>query len=81
MHTSSAEAELKLPLVHKEIPITHLGHLKESVQGLLPLPTIHAPAAPVLPIVPAQTGEVANDSEYPRAGSASSVCWVASSFL
>ncbi|KAJ8360813.1 hypothetical protein SKAU_G00173380 [Synaphobranchus kaupii] len=57
-----SEAELKLPQVHKEVPLTHLGHLKESVQGLLPLPTIHAPAAPVLPIVPAQTGEVANDT-------------------
>ncbi|XP_035243681.1 RNA-binding protein 10 isoform X2 [Anguilla anguilla] len=57
-----SEAELKLPLVHKEVPMPHLGHLKESVQGLLPLPTIHAPTAPVLPIVPAQTGEVANDT-------------------
>ncbi|KAJ8404650.1 hypothetical protein AAFF_G00335130 [Aldrovandia affinis] len=58
-----SEAELKLPLVHKEVPLAHLSHLKESVQGLLPLPTIHAPAAPVLPIgVPAQTGEVANDT-------------------
>ncbi|KAG7477530.1 hypothetical protein MATL_G00070630 [Megalops atlanticus] len=55
-----SEAELKLPLVQKEVP---LGHLKESVQGLLPLPTIYTPAAPVLPIgVPAQTGEVANDT-------------------
>ncbi|MBN3306627.1 RBM10 protein, partial [Amia calva] len=55
-----AEAELKLPLIRKELP---LGHLKESVQGLLPLPTLYAPAAPVLPIgVPAQTGEVANDT-------------------
>ncbi|XP_066566073.1 RNA-binding protein 10 isoform X3 [Amia ocellicauda] len=56
----AAEAELKLPLIRKELP---LGHLKESVQGLLPLPTLYAPAAPVLPIgVPAQTGEVANDT-------------------
>ncbi|KAJ8259699.1 hypothetical protein GJAV_G00172400 [Gymnothorax javanicus] len=57
-----SEAELKLPLVPKEVPITHLGRVKESVQGLLPLPTVHAPAAPVLPAVPAQTGEVANDT-------------------
>ncbi|MBN3322522.1 RBM10 protein, partial [Atractosteus spatula] len=56
-----SEAELKLPLVRKDVP---LGHLKESSQGLLPLPTLYAPAAPVLPIagVPAQSAEVANDT-------------------
>ncbi|XP_018581488.1 RNA-binding protein 10 [Scleropages formosus] len=56
-----SEAELKLPLVQKEVS---LSHLKESVQGLLPLPTIYTTATPpVLPLAVApQTGEVANDT-------------------
>lgn len=61
----SLEAEVKLPVVHKEALI---GQPKESgVQGLLPLPTIYTPAAPILPLaVPAQPVEVANDSKYDR---------------
>ncbi|MFT7814255.1 RNA-binding protein 10-like [Arapaima gigas] len=56
-----SEAELKLPQVQKEVP---LGPLKESVQGLLPLPTIYTTATPpVLPLAVApQSGEVANDT-------------------
>ncbi|XP_048880015.1 RNA-binding protein 10 isoform X5 [Brienomyrus brachyistius] len=56
-----SEAEVKLPVVHKEALI---GQPKESgVQGLLPLPTIYTPAAPILPLaVPAQPVEVANDT-------------------
>ncbi|XP_072552478.1 RNA-binding protein 10 [Salminus brasiliensis] len=55
-----SEAELKLPLVQKELP---LGHLKDSSQGLLPLPTIFQSAAPIISIATtAQANEVANDT-------------------
>ncbi|KAI2649985.1 RNA-binding protein 5 [Labeo rohita] len=40
-----SEAELKLPLVPKTLP---LGQLKDSAQGLLPLPAIYQTAAPIL---------------------------------
>ncbi|XP_026881397.2 RNA-binding protein 10 isoform X1 [Electrophorus electricus] len=55
-----SEAELKLPLVQKELP---QGQVKDSTQGLLPLPTIYQAAAPLLNIsTSSQTAEVANDT-------------------
>ncbi|XP_030624042.1 RNA-binding protein 10 [Chanos chanos] len=55
-----SEAELKLPLVQKDLP---LGQLKDSAQGLLPLPTIYQPSAPVLNVsAPTHAAEVANDT-------------------
>lgn len=55
------EAELKLPLVPKSLP---LGQLKDSSQGLLPLPAIYQTAAPILNMASlTQAAEVANDSK------------------
>ncbi|XP_076875023.1 RNA-binding protein 10 [Brachyhypopomus gauderio] len=55
-----SEAELKLPLVQKELPP---GQVKDSTQGLLPLPTIYQSTAPLLNITPSsQTAELANDT-------------------
>nr|XP_055045368.1 RNA-binding protein 10 isoform X2 [Misgurnus anguillicaudatus] len=55
-----SEAELKLPLVPQSLP---LGQLKESAQGLLPLPAIFQTAAPILNMTSSsQVVEVANDT-------------------
>ncbi|KAL7864484.1 hypothetical protein AOLI_G00159040 [Acnodon oligacanthus] len=55
-----SEAELKLPVVQKELP---LGQLKDSSQGLLPLPTIYQTSAPLISVTnTSQTNEVANDT-------------------
>ncbi|XP_051517908.1 RNA-binding protein 10-like isoform X1 [Myxocyprinus asiaticus] len=55
-----SEAELKLPLVPKSLP---MGQLKDSAQGLLPLPAIYQTAAPILNISSSsQATEVANDT-------------------
>lgn len=55
-----SEAELKLPLVPKTLP---LGQLKDSSQGLLPLPAIYQTAAPILNMASlSQSAEVANDT-------------------
>ncbi|XP_067302931.1 RNA-binding protein 10 isoform X2 [Pseudorasbora parva] len=56
-----SEAELKkLPLVPKSLP---LGQLKDSAQGLLPLPIIYQTASPILNLSSTtQAGEVANDT-------------------
>ncbi|KAL0159136.1 hypothetical protein M9458_047212, partial [Cirrhinus mrigala] len=52
-------AELKLPLVPKTLP---LGQLKDSAQGLLPLPAIYQTAAPILNLSSSSpAAEVAND--------------------
>ncbi|XP_012672140.1 RNA-binding protein 10 isoform X3 [Clupea harengus] len=55
-----SEAELKLPLVQKDLP---LGQLKDPAQGLLPLPTLYQPSAPLLALGTAsQATELANDT-------------------
>ncbi|XP_016092134.1 RNA-binding protein 10-like [Sinocyclocheilus grahami] len=55
-----SEAELKLPLVPKSLP---LGQLKDSAQGLLPLPAIYQTAAPLLSLSSSsQAAEMANDT-------------------
>ncbi|XP_067096494.1 RNA-binding protein 10 isoform X1 [Osmerus mordax] len=55
-----SEAELKLPLLQRDLPP---GHQKESAQGLLPLPTPYQPSAPALSAVAIpQQAEVANDT-------------------
>ncbi|KAL6483243.1 hypothetical protein MHYP_G00081150 [Metynnis hypsauchen] len=55
-----SEAELKLPVVQKELP---LGQLKDSSQGLLPLPTIYQTTAPLISVTnTSQSNEVANDT-------------------
>ncbi|XP_016363086.1 RNA-binding protein 10-like isoform X2 [Sinocyclocheilus anshuiensis] len=55
-----SEAELKLPLVPKSLP---LGQLKDSAQGLLPLPAIYQTAAPLLSLSSSsQAAEIANDT-------------------
>ncbi|KAK2885910.1 hypothetical protein Q8A67_016747 [Cirrhinus molitorella] len=55
-----SEAELKLPLVPKTLP---LGQLKDSAQGLLPLPAIYQTAAPILNLSSSSpAAEVANDT-------------------
>ncbi|XP_051515735.1 RNA-binding protein 10 isoform X2 [Myxocyprinus asiaticus] len=55
-----SEAELKLLLVSKSLP---LGQLKDSAQGLLPLPAIYQTVAPILNISSSsQATEVANDT-------------------
>ncbi|XP_076133337.1 RNA-binding protein 10 isoform X2 [Alosa pseudoharengus] len=55
-----SEAELKLPLVQKDLP---LGQLKDPAQGLLPLPTLYQPSAPLLALTAAsQAAELANDT-------------------
>ncbi len=56
-----SEAELKLPLVPKSLP---LGQLKDSAQGLLPLPAIYQTAAPLINLSSSSPAvEVANDSK------------------
>ncbi len=56
-----SEAELKLPLVPKSLP---LGQLKDSAQGLLPLPAIYQTAAPLINLSSSSLAvEVANDSK------------------
>ncbi|RXN28284.1 RNA-binding 10-like isoform X2 [Labeo rohita] len=60
MRNKSSEAELKLPLVPKTLP---LGQLKDSAQGLLPLPAIYQTAAPILNLSSSSpAAEVANDT-------------------
>uniref|UniRef100_A0A9J7ZXB7 RNA binding motif protein 10 n=1 Tax=Cyprinus carpio carpio TaxID=630221 RepID=A0A9J7ZXB7_CYPCA len=55
-----SEAELKLPLVPKSLP---LGQLKDSAQGLLPLPAIYQTAAPLIRLSSSSpAAEVANDT-------------------
>ncbi|XP_056305418.1 RNA-binding protein 10 isoform X2 [Danio aesculapii] len=55
-----SEAELKLPLVPKILP---LCQLKDSTQGLLPLPAIFQTATPILNLSPSpQPSEAANDT-------------------
>lgn len=55
-----SEAELKLPLVQKSLP---LGQLKDSAQGLLPLPAIYQTAAPLINLSSSSPAvEVANDT-------------------
>ncbi|XP_016098107.1 RNA-binding protein 10-like isoform X1 [Sinocyclocheilus grahami] len=55
-----SEAELKLPLVPKSLP---LGELKDSAQGLLPLPAIYQTAAPLVNLSSSSpAAEVANDT-------------------
>ncbi|XP_018921840.1 RNA-binding protein 10 isoform X1 [Cyprinus carpio] len=55
-----SEAELKLPLVPKSLP---LGQLKDSAQGLLPLPAIYQTAAPLISLSSSSpAAEVANDT-------------------
>ncbi|XP_016340069.1 RNA-binding protein 10-like [Sinocyclocheilus anshuiensis] len=55
-----SEAELKLPLVPKSLP---LGQLKDSAQGLLPLPAIYQTAAPLINLSSSSpAAEVANDT-------------------
>ncbi|XP_051736892.1 RNA-binding protein 10 isoform X1 [Ctenopharyngodon idella] len=55
-----SEAELKLSLVPKSLP---LGQLKDSAQGLLPLPIIYQTASPILNLSSSsQAAEVANDT-------------------
>lgn len=57
----SSEAELKLPLLQRDLP---LGLQKEGAQGLLPLPTpFHSCAPAVISGQPTQQGDVANDSK------------------
>lgn len=56
-----SEAELKLLQVPKSLP---LGQLKDSAQGLLPLPIIYQTASPILNLSSSsQAAEVANDSK------------------
>uniref|UniRef100_A0A8C1VN53 RNA binding motif protein 10 n=1 Tax=Cyprinus carpio TaxID=7962 RepID=A0A8C1VN53_CYPCA len=55
-----SEAELKLPLVPKSLP---LGQLKDSAQGLLPLPAIYQTAAQLIRLSSSSpAAEVANDT-------------------
>ncbi|KAL2104290.1 hypothetical protein ACEWY4_001158 [Coilia grayii] len=55
-----SEAELKLPLLQKDLP---LGQLKDPAQGLLPLPALYQPSAPLLALgASSQTAELANDT-------------------
>lgn len=55
-----SEAELKLPLVPKSLP---LGQLKDLAQGLLPLPAIYQTAAPLINLSSSSLAvEVANDT-------------------
>ncbi|XP_016369148.1 RNA-binding protein 10-like [Sinocyclocheilus rhinocerous] len=55
-----SEAELKLLLVPKSLP---LGQLKDSAQGLLPLPAIYQTAAPLINLSSSSlAAEVANDT-------------------
>ncbi|XP_052449769.1 RNA-binding protein 10-like isoform X2 [Carassius gibelio] len=55
-----SEAELKLPLVPNSLP---LGQLKDSAQGLLPLPAIYQTAAPLINLSSSSSAaEVANDT-------------------
>ncbi|XP_056126698.1 RNA-binding protein 10 isoform X4 [Rhinichthys klamathensis goyatoka] len=55
-----SEAELKLLQVPKSLP---LGQLKDSAQGLLPLPIIYQTASPILNLSSSsQAAEVANDT-------------------
>lgn len=55
-----SDAEHKLAVLQKDLP---QRQLKDSSQGLLPLPTIYQTASPLLNIAASsQTAEAANDS-------------------
>lgn len=60
----SSEAELKLPLLQRELS---LGLQKEGAQGLLPLPTpFHSCAPVVISGQSTQQADTANDSKHLR---------------
>lgn len=60
----SPEAELKLPLLQRDLS---LGLQKDGAQGLLPLPTpFHSCAPAVISGQSTQQADTANDSKYLR---------------